>query len=104
MFRRRVLLGTAVLSVFLLTASVAFAAQGQITEVNPSRNSVAGIVVADGIMDVGDPPGMIVADSMTEVAGPSGITVPIGDVFDSTPGGQVAGTGARESPGDGTVD
>jgi hypothetical protein len=36
MFKRTILLGTAIILALPLTASVAFAAQGQITEVNPS--------------------------------------------------------------------
>jgi hypothetical protein len=36
MFKRTILLGTAIILALPLTTSVAFAAQGQITEVNPS--------------------------------------------------------------------
>jgi len=85
MFRRTVLLGTAVISMLLLMSSVALAAQGQIVGVNPP-----GISVADGITDVGPPPGISVADGITDVADPPpGINVPIGEVFASTPGGKL---------------
>lgn len=78
------MLATGAMLMFLLTATVGFAAQGQITEVNPS-----GISVADGITDVGPPPGISVADGITDVVSP-GISVSIAEVFAGRPGGKIA--------------
>jgi hypothetical protein len=85
MFKRMIVLVAATILVLPLTASVAFAAQGQITEVNPS-----GISVADGITDVGTPPGISVADGITDVVSPPGIGVGLREVFAGKPGGKIA--------------
>ena len=84
MLKRTVLPATAAILIFLLTATVGFAAQGQITEVNPS-----GIGVAAGNTNVGTPPGISVADSITDVVSP-GISVSIAEVFAARPGGKIA--------------
>ena len=96
MLKRTVLLATVAMFMFLLTATVGFAAQGQITEVNPS-----GISVADGITDVGPPPGISVADGITDV-GPPGITVGIEEVFGDRPGGKIASS-LNTHPGSSTA-
>ena len=98
MFKRIVLLSTVAIFMSLLTATVGFAAQGQITEVNPSG---IGIGVAAVHTDVGLPPGISVADGITDV-GPPGITVGIEEVFGRTPGGKIA-SGLNTSPGSSTA-
>ncbi|MDP6063220.1 MAG: hypothetical protein QGI49_00265 [SAR202 cluster bacterium] len=55
---------------FKRTISVAFAAQGQIVDVNPP-----GISVADGITDVVSPPGIVIG---------------LKEVFAGRPGGRIA--------------
>jgi hypothetical protein len=87
MFKRTVLPATAAILIFLLTATVGFAAQGQIVDVNPP-----GISVADSITDVGPPPGISVADGITDVVSP-GISVSIAEVFAGRPGGAIASSG-----------
>ena len=62
--------GTLVVILMSLMAGSAFAAQGQITEVNPS-----GIVNAAAVHDLVDPPGISVVDSITDVVDPPGLMV-----------------------------
>lgn len=88
MLKKTVLLATVAMFMFLLTATVGFAAQGQITEVNPS-----GISVADGINNAGTPPGISVADGITDAVDPPGISVRIAEVFAGRPGGRIASSG-----------
>jgi hypothetical protein len=85
MFKRTILLVATIILALPLTTSVAFAAQGQITEVNPS-----GISVADGITDVGPSSGISVADGITDVVSPPGIVVGLKEVFAGRPGGKIA--------------